>query len=161
LWLIQIGKGFHSQVGKTTLLKHIAKPGRNTHTLDDPLQRRLAIEEPELFLERFAAPVIIDEIQYAPGLLPLRTDLSTAGAMSGAFFETFIVSEIMKSWYNAGKNPPAFYYRDKDRNEIDIILDADGKLYPVKIKKSANPGKDTTEYLPLDAKNSILPWWMV
>jgi len=58
------------QVGKTTLLKHIAETGRNYVTLDDLLQRRLAIEEPELFLERFEAPVIIDEIQYAPSLLP-------------------------------------------------------------------------------------------
>ncbi|MDP3178357.1 MAG: DUF4143 domain-containing protein, partial [Spirochaetaceae bacterium] len=65
-----------------------------------------------------------------------------AGASSGAFFETFVVSEIMKSWYNAGKTPPVFYYRDKDRNEIDHILEADGKLHPIEIKKSANPGKD-------------------
>ncbi len=65
-----------------------------------------------------------------------------AGAMSGAFFETFVISEIMKSWYNAGKTPPIFYYRDKDRNEIDLILEADGKLHPIEIKKSAKPGKD-------------------
>jgi predicted AAA+ superfamily ATPase len=113
-----------------------------------------------------------------------------AGASSGAFFETFVVSEIMKSWYNAGKSPPVFYYRDKDRNVIDLILEADGELHPVEIKKSANPGHDArvmkdaiaafrvlantgksvgsggvvccaTEYLPLDAKNSIIPWWMV
>ncbi len=379
------------QVGKTTLLKHIAEPGRSYVTLDDPLQRRLALEEPELFLERFEAPVIIDEIQYAPGLLPhikmradrdrskgaywltgsqmfhlmrdaseslagrvgivhllglsqaeiagrpnvpflptkevllakrreadrvslaavfsaihrgslpallsgddrpateqyyssyvqtylqrdikdlsqvgdelafirfltsaaartgqmlqyadlardigisqptakkwlsllvssgivtlvepwysntltrmikapklyfLDTGLAAyltrwttaealeAGASSGAFFETFVVSEIMKSWYNAGKTPPVFYYRDKDRNEIDLILEADGKLHPIEIKKSANPGKDAiaafklltgagrsigpgglvccaAEYLPIDAQNSIVPWWMV
>jgi uncharacterized protein len=62
-----------------------------------------------------------------------------AGAASGAFFETFVVSEIMKSWYNAGKMPPVSYYRDKDRNEIDLILEADDKLHPVEIKKSANP----------------------
>jgi uncharacterized protein len=65
-----------------------------------------------------------------------------AGAMSGPFFETFVVSEIIKSWYNSGKTPPVFYYRDKDRNEIDLILESDGQLYPVEIKKSANPGKD-------------------
>jgi predicted AAA+ superfamily ATPase len=107
-----------------------------------------------------------------------------ARAASGAFFETFVVSEIMKSWYNAGKTPPVFYYRDKDRNKIDLILEADGKLHPIEIKKCANPGKDAiaafrvladagrnvgpgglvccaTEYLPLDAQNSIVPWWMV
>ncbi|HOX31005.1 MAG TPA: ATP-binding protein [Spirochaetales bacterium] len=379
------------QVGKTTLLRHLAEKGRNYVTLDDPLQRRLAAEEPELFLERFEPPVIIDEIQYAPGLLPyikmrvdregtkgaywltgsqifhlmrdaseslagrvgiahllglsqaelsgraslpflptkerlaaarkkaprggladafaaiqrgslpallagrnrpeteqyyssyvqtylqrdikdlsqvgdelaflrfltaaaartgqmlqyadlardigisqptakkwlsllvtsgivalvepwhsnaltrmikapklyfLDTGLAAyltrwtspqaleAGASSGAFFETFVVSEIMKSWHNAGKTPPLFYYRDKDRVEIDLILEADGELHPVEIKKSANPGKDAiaafrvlakagkspgsggvvccaSEYLPLDAKNAIIPWWMV
>lgn len=387
------------QVGKTTLLKHIAEAGRepaqrpvrNYVTLDDPLQRRLAVEEPELFLERFEAPVIIDEIQYAPGLLPyikmrvdrdgtkgaywltgsqmfhlmrdaseslvgrvgivhllglsqaeiagrpsvpflptkeilsvkrkatekgslteaftaiqrgslpalfageerpeveqyyssyvqtylqrdikdlsqvgdelaflrfltavaartgqmlqysdlardigisqptakkwlsllvtsgivtliepwysnmltrmikapklyfLDTGLAAyltrwtspealeAGASSRAFFETFVVSEIMKSWYNAGKTPPVFYYRDKDRNEIDLIIEADGQLHLVEIKKNSNPGKDAisafrvlanagkrvgaggvvccaSEYLPLDAQNSIIPWWMV
>lgn len=378
------------QVGKTTLLKHIAENDRRYVTLDDPLQRQLAIEEPELFLERFEAPAIIDEIQYAPGLLPyikmrvdrdgtrgaywltgsqmfhlmrdageslagrvgivhllglsqaeiagrdsvpflptkdalssrrgrsekatleelfeaihrgslpaLHTDdcppveqyyaayvqtylqrdindlsqvgdelaflrfltaaaartgqmlqyadlardtgisqptakkwlsllvtsgivtivepwysntltrlikapkfyfLDTglaayltrwttpqaleAGAMSGAFFETFVVSEIIKSWYNAGKTPPVFYYRDKDKNEIDLILESDGQLNPIEIKKSANPGKDAvaafrllagtgrkvgpgavvccaSEYLPLDVRNSIVPWWMV
>jgi uncharacterized protein len=379
------------QVGKTTLFKHIAETERNYVTLDDPLQRRLAIEEPELFLERFEAPVIIDEIQYAPSLLPyikmrvdrdgtkgaywltgsqafhlmrdaseslagrvgivhllglsqaeivgrssvpflptkailaakrkgtergslaeafaaiqrgslpallagedrpeveqyyssyvqtylqrdikdlsqvgdelaflrfltavaartgqmlqysdlardigisqptakkwlsllitsgivtlvepwysntltrmikapklyfLDTGLAAyltrwttpealeAGASSGAFFETFVVSEIMKSWYNAGKTPPVFYYRDKDQNEIDLILEADGELHPIEIKKSANPGKDAIaafrvlegagknvgqggvvccamEYLPLDTQNSIVPWWMV
>lgn len=379
------------QVGKTTLLQHIAEKGRNYVTLDDPLQRRLALEEPELFLERHKTPIIIDEIQYAPGLLPyikmqvdqgvakssywltgsqifhlmqnvseslagrvgimhllglsqaeissrrsvpflptneilslkreeskrgglvevftaiqrgslpalfadenrpkveqyyssyvqtylqrdirdlsqvgdeltflrfltaaaartgqmlqyadfardvgisqptakkwfsllvtsgivaliepwhsnaltrmiktpkmyfLDTGLAAyltrwstpesleAGAMSGAFFETFVVSEIMKTWYNAGKTPPAYYYRDKDRNEIDLILEADGRLHPIEIKKSSNPGRDSigafrllakadrivgsggivccaSEYVPLDAKNSIIPWWLV
>ena len=107
-----------------------------------------------------------------------------AGAMSGAFFETFVVSEIMKGWYNEGKRPPVFYYRDKDRNEIDLLLEADGRLYPVEIKKSANPGKDAvsafrlleksgaqvgegavvccaSEFMPLDVRNSIVPWWML
>jgi predicted AAA+ superfamily ATPase len=379
------------QVGKTTLLRHVAEPGRGYVTLDDPLLRQLAVEEPALFLERFEAPVIIDEIQYAPGLLPyikMRVDRSEAkgaywltgsqmfhlmknvseslagrvgimhllglsraeiagrpstpflptnavlsrkrkeaerstlpevfqaihrgsmpalysgeprpdieqyysayvqtylqrdikdlsqvgdelaflrfltavasrtgqmlqyadlgrdvgisaptakqwlsllvtsgivclvepwysntlrrmikapklyfldtglcayltrwttpealeaGAISGPMFETFVVSEIMKSWRNAGKNPPVFYYRDKDKNEIDVILEVDGSLHPVEIKKSANPGKDAiaafrflvnagkpvgsggvvccaSEYLPLDPKNSIVPWWLV
>ena len=106
------------------------------------------------------------------------------GAMSGALFESWVFSEIYKSSQNAGHREPVFYYRDKDRNEIDLILEADGKLHPIEIKKSANPGKDAiaafrvlsdagrsvgsggvvccaTEYLPFDANNSIVPWWMV
>ncbi|NCN05374.1 MAG: ATP-binding protein [Spirochaetales bacterium] len=379
------------QVGKTTLLKHLAEDGRTYVTLDDPLQRRLALEDPELFLERFEAPVIIDEIQYAPNLLPyikMRVDRNStkggywltgsqmfhlmegvseslagrvavvrllglsqseiegresspflptkehlsgarnehqpkklmegfvaiyqgslpvffaekdppeveqyyssyvqtylqrdikdlsqigdelsflrfltataartgqllqyadlardvgisqptakkwlsilvssgivaliepwftnslsrmiktpklyfmdtglaayltrwtspgtleAGAMAGAFFETFVVSEVIKSWYNAGKTSPVYYYRDKEKREIDLILDVDGCLYPLEIKKSAHPKKEdiktfgvlgkaivpvgsggviccATEYLPLDQQNSIIPWWLI
>jgi len=63
-------------------------------------------------------------------------------AMSGAFFETFVVSEIIKSYLNAGKRPPIFYYRDSDQKEIDLIIENDGKLQPIEIKKSANPGKN-------------------
>lgn len=58
------------QVGKTTLLEHIREPSRRYVTLDDPILRDLANEEPALFLQRFAPPVLIDEIQYALKLLP-------------------------------------------------------------------------------------------
>lgn len=58
------------QVGKTTLLRHASGRGRSYVTLDDPLVLRLAREDPLLFLERFPPPVLIDEIQYAPALLP-------------------------------------------------------------------------------------------
>ena len=63
------------------------------------------------------------------------------GAMSGAFFESYVFSEIYKSYLNAGKEPPIFYYRDKDKKEIDLLLYQNGVLSPVEIKKSASPGK--------------------
>ena len=58
------------QVGKTTLLRHAAEAERRYVTLDEPQARALAKEDPGLFLQRFAPPVLIDEIQYAPELLP-------------------------------------------------------------------------------------------
>lgn len=63
------------------------------------------------------------------------------GAMSGAFFESYVFSEIYKSYLNAGKEPPVFFYRDKDQKEIDILLYQDGAVYPIEIKKAASPGK--------------------
>ena len=63
------------------------------------------------------------------------------GAMSGAFFESFVFSEIYKSYLNSGKEPPIFYYRDKDQKEIDLLLYQDGIVYPIEIKKAALPGK--------------------
>ncbi len=60
------------------------------------------------------------------------------GAMSGHIFETFVVSEIIKSHMNAGKSlDKIYYYRDKDKKEIDLVIENDNILYPVEIKKSA------------------------
>ena len=58
------------QVGKTTCLKQL-DPSRTYVTLDDPQARQLAIADPKLFLSRFKAPLLIDEFQYAPQLLPI------------------------------------------------------------------------------------------
>jgi len=58
------------QVGKTTFLQHLREERRKYVTLDDPLILNLARDDPALFLQRFQPPVLIDEIQYAPNLLP-------------------------------------------------------------------------------------------
>jgi len=58
------------QVGKTTLLRHLGGQKRSYVTLDDPLVLHLARQDPSLFMQRFPAPLLIDEIQYAPELLP-------------------------------------------------------------------------------------------
>ncbi len=78
-----------------------------------------------------------------------------AGTMAGAFFETFVVAEILKSYYNAGVlEPSLYYYRDKDVREIDILIEQNGVIYPVEIKKTANPSRDNIENsLSKDLKN--------
>lgn len=58
-------------------------------------------------------------------------------SMSGEFFETWVVSEIIKSYCNAGKRPPLYYYRDTNKKEIDLIIYQDGTVYPIEIKKSS------------------------
>jgi len=58
------------QVGKTTFLQHISEKQRTYVTLDDPILMSLAKDDPALFMQRFPPPVLIDEIQYAPELLP-------------------------------------------------------------------------------------------
>ncbi len=63
------------------------------------------------------------------------------GAMSGAFFESYVFSEIYKSYINAGIEPPIYYYRDKDQKEIDLLIYQNGAVSPIEIKKSASPGK--------------------
>lgn len=63
------------------------------------------------------------------------------GAMSGAFFESYVFAEIYKSYLNAGREPPVYYYRDKDQKEIDLLLYKNGAVCPIEVKKAASPGK--------------------
>lgn len=63
------------------------------------------------------------------------------GAMAGAFFETYVFSEIYKSYLNCGKEPPIYYYRDNTQKEIDLLLYSNNTVYPIEIKKAASPGK--------------------
>jgi len=76
------------QVGKTTLLQHLCDEDRRSVSLDDPVIRSLAIEDPALFLQRFKPPVLIDEIQYAPGLLPHIKMIVDADRQPGSFWLT-------------------------------------------------------------------------
>lgn len=61
------------------------------------------------------------------------------GAMDGAFFETYVISEIVKSYYNSGKQPNLYYYRDIDKKEIDLVIVEGAKAYPIEIKKAKTP----------------------
>ena len=104
-----------------------------------------------------------------------------AGTMAGNFFENFVIVEIIKSFYNSGElRPPVYFYRDKEKREIDLIIDQNGKLYPIEIKKTAKPSKKMIEnfkilenvkevgegaiicmydkILDLDDKNKVIPY---
>ena len=76
-------------------------------------------------------------------------------AMNGAFFETYVVSEIIKSFYNHGIEPRQYlyYYRDVDKKEVDILLVKDGAIYPVEIKKGIKPSKPTKNFNVLEKYN--------
>lgn len=107
-----------------------------------------------------------------------------SGAMSGAILETWIVTELLKSYWHNGRQPPLYYYRDKDRREIDLLLVRDGVIYPLEIKKTASPRRDDTRHfgalerlglrvghggvicladqvLPLTATDQSIPAWVI
>jgi uncharacterized protein len=62
-----------------------------------------------------------------------------AGAMSGHILETYVFTEILKSYWHNGKEAYFNFYRDKDDREIDLIIDQNNTLYPIEVKKTANP----------------------
>ena len=126
---------------------------------------------------------------YDTGLICHLTKWSSAetlesGAMNGAIFENYVVSEIMKTYLNNGKAPFLYYYRDKDAKEIDIVLEHDGVINPIEIKKSSNPGYELVkvfglldnasiprskgavicmkpELSAIDRENYIVPVWVI
>ena len=73
-------------------------------------------------------------------------------AMSGAFFETYVVSELVKNYYAQNRDPKEelFYYRDIDQKEIDLLLVRQGTLYPIEIKKSRSPARPTKNFNVLE-----------
>ena len=77
-------------------------------------------------------------------------DVLKNGAMAGAFFESFVISEIIKSYYNKGiVEPPLYFYRDKEMNEIDLLIEDGGVLYPLEMKKHADPQKSDMDAFAL------------
>ena len=126
---------------------------------------------------------------YDTGLVCFLTKWSSSetaesGAMNGALLENYTVSEIMKSYQNNALTPYLYFYRDRDAKEIDVILEGDGKLCPIEIKKTALPDKriiktfGVIEKAPIkigtgavlcmaehfsafDENNLIVPIWMI
>lgn len=74
-----------------------------------------------------------------------NAEILESSAYSGHIFETYVISEIIKSYTNEGKDAKRYlyYYRDNNGSEIDLIIDNNGKLYPIEIKKSKNPNRDS------------------
>ena len=97
---------------------------------------------------------------YDTGLVCYLTKWSSAetlesGAMNGAVLENYVVAEIRKTYLNSGREPYMYYYRDKDSKEIDIVLEHDGVLNPIEIKKTSNPGTELVKVFELLDKSSM------
>lgn len=69
-----------------------------------------------------------------------------AGAMSGAILETYLFTEILKSYWHNGQEANFYYYRDLDQKEVDLLIESDDVLYPVEFKKTGTPSKTATKH---------------
>jgi len=66
------------------------------------------------------------------------------------------VAEILKSYRNCGIEPAIYYYRDRDTKEIDVILESDGELHPIEIKKTATPASQLTRVFKVIEKSPLM-----
>lgn len=95
------------------------------------------------------------------GLVCYLTKYSNAeilqnSSINGAILENYIVAEIRKSYLNSGKEMFMYYFRDKDQREIDLVLENNGVLHPIEIKKSSNPTQSMVKNFDV-LKKSALP----
>lgn len=75
-----------------------------------------------------------------------------SGAMAGNMLETYVLGELLKSYYNAGRIPPLYFYRDSNGAEVDFLLYKDNTLYPLEVKKNSNPDKTDARHIRTLAK---------
>lgn len=78
-----------------------------------------------------------------------------AGAMAGSILETWVMVELLKGYWHNGRQAPFYYYRDKDRTEIDLLIFQNGTAYPLEIKKTASPGRDDARHFRILEKRNI------
>lgn len=106
------------------------------------------------------------------------------GALNGAIWENYIVSELLETYQNDGKECRLWYYRDKEIHEIDMSIESDGMLHPMEVKRSVNPcsgligafdilnkgsipkGKGALLFMrptlsSVNSDNYIIPIWMI
>ena len=76
-------------------------------------------------------------------------DSLEAGAMSVAILETYLFSEILKSYYHNGVEPYFYYYRDLDQREVDLMIETGDSLYPVEFRKTATPSATASKHFHL------------
>lgn len=111
-------------------------------------------------------------------------EILASGAINGAILENYVVAEIRKTYMNCGKECLLWYYRDKSNNEIDLVIESDGQLHPLEVKRSVNPGNELIrafrvldkgavprgtgailcmrpELSAIDSQNLIVPIWMI
>ena len=83
-------------------------------------------------------------------LLQLGTLKALEGSpMTGVLFESYVVGEIYKSYLNAGKTPPLSFYGEPDCNKRLLLLEENGQVSPIEIKKTASPGKKAVKNFPV------------
>lgn len=82
-------------------------------------------------------------------------DILANGALNGAILENYVVSEVLKTYQNDAKECLLWYYRDKEMHEIDMIIESDGMLHPLEVKRSVNPGSKLIGAFDILNKGSV------
>lgn len=79
-----------------------------------------------------------------------NAEIAMNGPINGALFETYVVSEILKSYWHHGERPYIYFYRDTDNNrEVDMLIESEGKVWPIEIKLSSSPNLQMAKHFKI------------
>ena len=90
------------------------------------------------YLTRYASPEVLQN-----------------GSLAGQILENYVVNEVRKGFANVGAEPLLWYYRDMDAREVDLVLETDGRLHPLEVKKAVSPARRATSAFRLLDKASV------
>lgn len=145
---------------RTAQLLNVAELARDTDVAPNTAKHWLSVLEASgiVYLLQPYHTNVTKRLVKAPKLYFLDTGLCSwltgwtspgaleAGAASGALLETWILVEILKSWWHQGKQAPFYFYRDKDKKEIDLLIVLNEVIHPLEFKKSASLGRDSVRH---------------
>lgn len=154
------------RVGQMLNIHDIAK---DVGVSDDTAKRWLAVMEKSgiiFYLRPYSNNLLKRTIKtpkmyfFDTGLVAYLTKYSSPeilmnGAINGAILENYTVVEIMKTYHNDVKECNFHYYRDKESNEIDLVIESNGETHPLEIKKSSNPGSELASAFSILDKGSL------
>ena len=160
---------FRAAACRTGQMLNIHDIAQDVGMTDDTAKRWLQIMEKSdviFFLRPYSNHLLKRTVKtpkmyfFDTGLVAYLTRYSSAeilanGAINGAILENYVVSEILKSYQNHAEECMLWYYRDKSSNEIDMVMESDGCLLPLEIKRSVNPARELVNTFRLLDKASV------
>lgn len=154
---------------RTGQLLNVHDIARDVDVSDDTVRRWLQVLEKSdiiFYLRPYSNNLLKRTVKtpkmyfFDTGLVAYLTKYSSPeilenGAINGAILENYVVSELLKTYHNQAKECLIWYYRDKEMNEVDMIIESDGMLHPLEIKRSVSPSSKLISTFEILDKGSV------
>ena len=154
---------------RTGQLLNVHNIARDVDVSDDTARRWLQVLEKSdiiFYLRPYSNNLLKRTVKtskmyfFDTGLVAYLTKYSSpeileSGAINGSILENYVVSELLKTYHNQAKECLIWYYRDKEMNEVDMIIESDGMLHPLEIKRSVSPGSELIGTFEILDKGSV------
>jgi len=166
---LQFGDFIRAAAARTGQMLNIHNIAQDVGVSDDTAKRWLSVLEKSgviYYLRPYSNNLLKRTVKtpklyfFDTGLVAYLTRYSSPeilsnGALNGALLENYVVSELLKTYHNNARECLLWYYLDKQNNEIDMVMEKDGALHPLEVKRSVNPGSELIGTFSVLSKASV------